>query len=260
MKTLIKLTFILILIFSCSNENKTKPKTDLAKKVNYGTIISEYLESRKNEPTLIFNNTYYPNKRFNIRLAENDIKWSEKDNALEIIINGTKVNTSEKVTLNNTWGENVDSVNFANTVRQIKFYESDSLLGFVLTNEPCSGLACSVNYQLIYDLKTKSESYFGRFKTGFELELYDFNHDSRIDFLSKTLYGRKEQMMDTTEFIMYSQTEKGNFQEFRTEEQNRFTFRHIYPAIYPGQNKDTVVDKFEENWIEKINNKVSQQR
>lgn len=123
---------------------------------------------------------------------------------LEIIINGTKINTLKKVTLNNNWGRSVDSVNFANNIRQIKLYESDSLLGFVLTNEPCTGLGCSVNYQLIYDLKTKSESYFGRFRTGFEFELYDFNHDSKIDFLSTTYHGGNVQMIDTTEFIMYS--------------------------------------------------------
>ena len=144
-------------------------------------------------------------------------------------------------------------MNFANNMRQIKLYEYDSMIGFVLTNEPCTGLGCSVNYQLIYDLKTKSESYFGRFRTGFEFELYDFNQDSRVDFLSKTFYGRNEQMIDTTEFIMYSQTEKGNFQEFKTEEQNRFTFKHIYPQAYPKRNKDSIREEFEENWIEKIN-------
>jgi len=250
MKSKIKLTFILILIFSCSKENKTKHTTDLTKKVEYGNIISDYLDSKKYEPTLIFNNPYDNNKKSNIRLGDNEIKWSEKENALEIIINGTKINTSKKVTLNYNWGNSIDSVNFANNVRQIKLYESDSLLGFVLTNEPCTGLGCSVNYQLIYDLKSKSESYFGRFRTGFELELYDFNHDSRIDFLSKTFYGRNVEMIDTTEFIMYSQTKKGNFEEFRTEEQNRFTFKHIYPE----RDKDSLMEKFEENWIEKINN------
>ena len=58
------------------------------------------------------------------------------------------------------------------------------------------------------------------------------------------------EMIDTTEFILYSQTKKGNFEEFRTEEQNRFTFTHIYPE----RDKDSLMEKFEENWIEKINN------
>ena len=107
---------------------------------------------------------------------------------------------------------------------------------------------------MIYDLKTKRESYFGRFRTGFEFELYDFNQDSKIDFLSKTFYGRNEQMIDTTEFTMYSQTKNGNFQEFRTVEQNRFTFKHIYPQIYPERDKDSLKEEFVENWIEKINN------
>ena len=60
-------------------------------------------------------------------------------------------------------------------------------------------------------------------------------------------------MIDTTEFIMYSQTEKGNFQQFRTEGQNRFAFKHIYPQIYPERNKDSLREEFEENWIENIN-------
>ena len=253
MKSVIKLTFVLLLIFSCSKEQKTKSEI-ITKKIDYGIIISEYLESKKYEPTVIFNNPYDINKKSSIRLLENEISWSEKDNALEIIINGTKINTFDKVTLNNNWGNSVDSVNFANNVRQIKLYESESLLGFVLTNKPCTGLGCSVNYQLMYNLKTKSESYFGRFRTGFELELYDFNQDSKIDFLSKTFYGRNEQMIDTTEFILYSQSEKGSFQEFKTKKQRRYSFKHIYPQIYPDRNKDSILEEFEENWIEKILN------
>ncbi len=103
-------------------------------------------------------------------------------------------------------------------------------------------------------MKTKKESYFGRFSTGFEFELYDFNQDSKIDFLSKTFYGRNEQMIDTTEFILYSQTKKGNFQEFKTEKQKRFSFKHIYPQVYPERNKDSILEEFEENCIEKILN------
>ncbi|WP_405368355.1 hypothetical protein [Nonlabens sp. Asnod2-A12] len=251
MKSVIKLTLVLILISSCSKKKTTESKI-ITKKIEYGIIITDYLESEKYKPTVVFNNPNYNNKKSIIRLLGNEISWSEKNNALEIIINGNKINTSDKVTLNNNWGNSVDSVNFANNVRQIKLYESESLIGFILTNEPCSGLGCSVNYQLIYDLSTKSESYFGRFRTGFELELYDFNQDSKIDFLSKTFYGRNEQMIDTTEFIMYSQIEKGKFAEFKTEKQKRFSFKHIYPQIYPDRNKDSILEEFEEHWIEKI--------
>jgi len=247
MKSVIKLTLILTLVFSCSKKQQVKPEINI-KKIEYGKIISDYLESKRIKPTLTFNN----NGKFAIRLLENNISWSEKNNALEIIIDGTKLNTSDKVTLNNNWGNSVDSINFANNVMQIKLYESDSLLGFVLTNKPCTGLGCSVNYQLIYDLRTNNESYFGRFRTGFEFELYDFNQDSKIDFLSTTFYGRNERMIDTTEFILYSQTKKGNFQEFKTEEQKRFSFKHIYPQIYPDRNKDSIKEQFEEHWTEKI--------
>ena len=45
-----------------------------------------------------------------------------------------------------------------------------------------------------------------------------------------------------------------DLQEFKTEEQSRFTFKHIYPKIYPERDKDSLIEEFVENWIEKINN------
>uniref|UniRef100_UPI00404A57BE hypothetical protein n=1 Tax=Flavobacterium sp. TaxID=239 RepID=UPI00404A57BE len=96
MKSLIKLTLVLLLIFSCAKEQKTKSEI-ITKKIDYGIIISKYLESEKHEPTIIFNNPYDINKKFTIRLLENEISWSEKDDALEIIINGIIINTSDKV-------------------------------------------------------------------------------------------------------------------------------------------------------------------
>ena len=216
--------------------------------IEYGVLVEEYLKTKSIEPTIVFNN----DGRSEINLLKHRISWRQnKDEiGIKIIIDGHIINTKDRVTLNNVWGTGIDSINFANSIQQVKIYEEDSLIGFVLTYEPCSGLGCGVNYQLIYCFKTKQLSCFGRFRTGFEFELYNFNSDNLPDYLSKTFYGRNNaQMIDTTLFVMYSQTKYGNFKEFKTNNQKGYWFKRIYSEF----GVESINEKFEENWIGKIN-------
>ncbi len=245
MKQTIKILTILTILVSCtSTPNKT---VELTKKVDYGKMIEEYLESKTIEPTVIFNN----HELKEIDLLEHKITWSDLEKGIEITVDGHKITTTDKVTSNAVWGPAVDSVNFANFLQQVKIYKYDSLIGFVLTSNPCTGLGCGVNYQLIYDLKTRKQTYFGLFRTGFEFELYNFNSDGRPDYLSKTYNGRNTQGIDTTEFVLYSQIKNGNFEEFKTDKQERFWFKHTYSEFKTDLNNEG----FEEKWIEKINEK-----
>jgi len=243
MKPIIKILTVLTILISCiSATNKTDYSTE---KVDYGQIIQEYLLTKTIEPTVVFNN----DGRKEIDLLEHKISWRDLEKGIEITVDGHTITTSDKVTSNAVWGSGVDSLNFANFIQQVKIYEYESLIGFVLTNTPCTGLGCSVNYQIIYDLKTKKQTYFGRFRTGFEFELYNFNSDDQPDYLSKTFYGRNAQGIDTTEFVLYSQTKNGDFVEFSTEKQQKFWFKHTYTEFQLNLDNE----KFEENWIEKIN-------
>lgn len=243
MKSTIKILTILTVLFICISANdKTDNSTE---KIDYGKMIEEYLRIKTIEPTVVFNN----DGRNEIDLLEHKISWLPFEKGIEISIDGHSIKTSDKVTSNPVWDTGVDSVNFANFLHQIKVYESDSLIGFVLTNTPCNGLGCSVNYPIIYNIKTKRQTYFGRFRTGFEFELYDFNSDDRPDYLSKTFFGRNAQGIDTTEFVLYSETVNGDFKEFQTKEQKKFWFKHTYTEFQ--MNLDN--EKFEENWTEKIN-------
>ncbi|MDR9417040.1 MAG: hypothetical protein RI564_12215 [Gracilimonas sp.] len=243
MKPTIKILTILTILISCiSATNKTDYSTE---KVDYGQMIQEYLQTKTIEPTLVFNND--GRKKFD--LLEHKISWRELEKGIEIIIDGYSIKTSDKVTSNAVWGSGVDSVNFANFLQQVKIYEYDSLIGFVVTNTPCTGLGCGVNYQIIYDLSTKKQTYFGRFRTGLEFELYNFNSDDRPDYLGKTFYGRNAQGIDTKEFVLYSQTKTGDFEEFTTDKQERFWFKHIYTELQSDLNNEG----FEEKWTEEIN-------
>ena len=243
MKQTIKiLTILIILISSISATYKTD---NLTEKVDYGQMVEKYLRTKTIKPTLVIENV----DKKELGLSKHKISWRELNKGIEITIDGQTINTSDKVTTNIVWESDVDNVNFANYLQQISLFEPESLIGFVLTSSPCSGLGCGVNYQIIYDLKTGKQTYFGRFRTGFEFQLYNFNSDRRPDYLSKTFYGRNVKGIDTTEYVLYSQTNNGDFEVFGTEEQKKFWFKHNYTEFQ--QNLDN--EKFEENWIEKIN-------
>jgi hypothetical protein len=243
MKTSIKILTVLTILISCITA--TDKTENSFKQVDYGQIIEDYLKTKTIEPTIVFNN----DGRKDFTLLNHKFSWKELKKGVEITIDGHTINTNDKVTLNPVWDSGKDSVNFSNYLQQIKIYEHDSLIGFVLTSSPCSGLGCGINYQIIYDLKTKKESYFGRFRTGLEFELYNFNSDDRPDFVSKTFFGRNAQGIDTTEFVLYSQTQNGDFTELKSEEKERFWFKHTYTEFQLNLDNE----RFEENWIEKIN-------
>lgn len=235
---------LLLLIFGCSRttDHKADASIDNIETTEYIEQIEKYLQSKRIEPTLILNN----NDRTIIEFLDYKIRWQENDKGIDLTINGKTINTANKITLNNVWGAGNDSVKYANYVSQIKLYESENLIGFMLTYIPCTGLGCGVNYQVWYNTKTGNESFFGRFNTGFDLELYDFNNDNKVDYLSKTFNGINAVLIDTTFYEMFSQTVDGRFVKFRNDKGESFWFKHIYSEL------DTIPDKFEEKWVDQI--------
>lgn len=236
---------IIILTLFISNISAIFQFDYSTKQNDYGKMIEDYLETKTIEPTVVFLN----DGRNEFNLLEYKFSWKQLTKGIEIIINNDTISTVDKKTSNPVWGTKTDNVGFANYLQQVNIYSFDSLIGFVLIYTPCSGLACGVNYQIIYDLKTKKSTFFGRFRTGFEFNLYNFNNDEQPDYLSKTFYGRNIQGIDTTEYVLFSRTENGDFEEYKTDEKNKFWFRYIYSDFIQNKNDE----KFEENWIEKIN-------
>ncbi len=242
MKPLLKLITVLTFLVSCIAA--TTRSDNPIQEIDYSQIIDEYLKTKIIEPTVVFNN----DGRKELDLLEHKLSWRKLKKGIEITIDAYIIRTTDNVTSNIVWGSTKDNVNFANQVQRVIIYKEYQLIGFVLTNAPCTGLGCHVNYQIIYDLTSRKETYFGRFRTGSEFELYDFNSDNRPDYLSKTFFGSNTQGVNTTEFVLYSQTTNGDFSKFESEEQKRFWFKHTYTASQRYLNNE----KFEEEWIEKI--------
>lgn len=241
-----RLTFIVLLsMLVCSCKEQIEDKKAENRTNGYEEVIENYLGGKILQPTFIYDvGALHVNSEGSTDLLDHHIEWRPLNNGIQITVNEDSFSTGDKITQNFVSGPMVDSVNFANSVGAIKFYQEYSLIGFSLNYSPCTGIGCSVAYQIIYDLETQQQSYFGTFRSNGQFELYDFNHDKIPDFLSKSYYGgNNPEGIDTILYECYSQTAQRTFKKHK-----EYWFRHIYKEK-PG---DPESDQFDESWIERI--------
>ncbi len=173
--------------------------------------IDAYFNRYKIQPMAIVLNTYTESE---ISIFYHKIKWIDKDGMNTIRIDGKLIDLETKVTLNPVWDKGGDSVKFINNWDEIKYYRlnGNEFIAVRMHFNPFAGLGCSVYYFLVYDFKNKTENYFGTFRTDEELNLYSFNNNDQIDYLSRTFVGDAQgatEMNFITE--LYSLNKKGAF-------------------------------------------------
>jgi hypothetical protein len=250
MKTF-SLLVLLTFVISCENakiknaEIKNKPiKTE--KSIN--ERLKNYFELYELKPLIVINNT--EGNQTEIIFSNHKINWLNKDEEIKVKIDNDLFSLKDKVTLNKVWENRKDSVDFVNNWEEIKLFKYDGkeLIGIRMNFAPCTGLGCSVSHFLIYDLKTKSKNFFGTFRTDNALKLYNFNNDDKVDYLSKTLNGDAHESTPI-EFVyeLYSMEKNGKFKEQRDNGGKIYQIKYI---TFP--NDTTKIDKFEQNWIMKI--------
>jgi hypothetical protein len=124
----------------------------------------------------------------------------------------------------------------------------EELIGIRMTFYPCTGLGCSVDYYLIYDLQTRTKNFFGTFRTANNLSLYNFNNDDKLDYLSKTFSG-DPQGSTPMEFIyeLYSMENNGHFVQQKNESGQAY---QIKQTTFP--NDTTKTEIFEQKWFKEI--------
>lgn len=123
-----------------------------------------------------------------IRFEDFFVSFSELDDSLKIYINKDTLNVHKLITQNIVEDEK-QPVDYANSLLEVNYYQKLNILMFLVHFYPCTGLGCGVNYQVVYHTKNKKMFAFGRFRTGFEMELYDY--DSSLPcYLSKSYEGR----------------------------------------------------------------------
>lgn len=119
----------------------------------------------------------------------------------QILINNDTLKIYEMQTENKVFGSR-DTVSYANMISKIKYYKEYELLLFGLYFYPCTGMGCGVNYQVIYNTNSRKSFVFGRFRTGDDMELYDYEGTFPY-YLSKSFTGRNAQGIDTVDYELY---------------------------------------------------------
>jgi hypothetical protein len=252
---------ILALFISCKND-KTQNTSPVFKKIlsakstekiNLEQTIEDRLkihfELNRITPSIIINNT--ENNQTEIQLSNHKIKWLNTDNETKIRIDNDLFTLKDKVTLNKVREDN-DSIDFANNWDEIKLYKHNDreYIGIRMSFVPCTGLACSVNYYLIYDIKTKTKSFFGTFRTDNELELFDFGNDDKIDYVSKTYIEQNDGV--TEEIInfyeLYSMEINGKF-NLQVDSRNK---PYFIKRTFNAETDKEIEEKFEQHWITNI--------
>ncbi len=245
MKRIILIVLVLIVLISC--HNRTDNKTDRTTKiVTIHDRLKNYFETFKLKPSIVLNNT--EGNKSEIQLGNHTIRWFDTENETKIKIDNDFFSLKDKSTLNKVW-DNHDSVDFVNNWDVIKLFNNNrEIIGIRMSFQPCTGLGCSVDYFLIYDILTKTKNFFGTFHTDNELDLFDFHNDDKLDYVSKTFKG-DAQGSTPMDFIyeLYSLDSNGQFKEQRNK--NGLTYQLKY-TTFP--NDTTLAEKFEQNWITKI--------
>lgn len=82
------------------------------------------------------------------------ISSSPIDQPLELYINNDTIVAHQLMTQNNV-EDGIQQVDYANALLEVNYYRNLNILMFLVHFYPCTGLGCGVNYQIVYDLKTK---------------------------------------------------------------------------------------------------------
>lgn len=171
--------------------------------------------SLKNSFTSNLDSLFYFDKNLKIETFDNNENF-------KIAINNDKFEVKKLQTLNDVWNGK-DSLHYTNQISKIKYYKDLDKVLLLLDFDMCTGLGCSVYYQIIYDLKTKNIQPFGRFRTGDDMNIYELNGENY--FLSKTFHGRNAQLKDTIFYDLFK-IEKVKNSAIKSKRIAEFTFEN----------------------------------
>ncbi len=240
-----------VLNISCVKEkNVQEVKIADAGKVwqseEYG--LDDYFKKNEIQPTAVFTNMHDASE---ILFFNHSVKWISKGGEIWMNIDGDVFRLDKGVTLNDVWGNDNDSVNYMNDWDEMKYYKykNSEMIGIRMYFDQCTGIGCSVNYFLLYDLKKKTKNYFGTFRTDNKLALYSFNNKGSVGYLSRTFIGDAQgatEMNFITE--LYSLNDNGVF--VLQKDLNGKPYQ-IIQTTFP--NDTTIVgDKVTVHWFENI--------
>ena len=226
--SLLAFSFILIVFnsYSIFAQQRNKYEVELDQ-------FEKELEYKKITPTY---RIQVENKE--IRFEDFFVSFSELDDSLKIYINKDTLNIYKLITQNIVEDEK-QQVDYSNSLLEVNYYQKLNILMFLVHFYPCTGLGCGVNYQVVYHTKNKKMFAFGRFRTGFEMELY--NYDSNLPcFLSKSYEGGNIEGIEKITYQLFPL-------DFSASELK--PLKNIFAQTVYDENKNEMIS-FQKQWLE----------
>ncbi len=246
------LSILLLMSFlaACTQNKKDNVESRMTVKKTEKAIsekLNDYFSGFEIEPSIIVNNT--EGNQATVQLAKHRVKWLDKEDETKIKIDEDLFSLKDKTTLNIVW-DGKDSVDFANNWDEIKLYKFNEreIIGIRMSYTPCTGLGCSVDYFLVYDVSTKTKNFFGTFRTDDKLALYNFGTDYRLKYISKTYSGDPKGITSISHlYKLYSMNDNGQFVE-----QNDSSGAAYQLTLRMSPDDTAGADTLEQHWITQI--------
>ncbi len=267
----------LCLLLCLSNQTGNHSRHAIVDKVEMqecGPSITERLRDHFDRyeirPDLVVNNNedfgVVKSKRRTIKLANHRIVWITKaannDVETSIKIDNETISLKKKISLNNADGDQKIELNLVNDWDQIKLYTlgNHEIIGITLTPIMCTGLMCGVSAQLLYDVTTKSKTFFGAFRANFDVKLFRFSQDDTPYYVTTNFDGDPHGVTTpaTVSYELYKIQSYGQFLIRTDTAGEKYFIKH---TIFPDREikGDEVVpkieltpDKLEHYWIKTI--------
>lgn len=219
--------------------------------------LRDYFEAAAIAPAALVNNDPGPGLRTKttiIPLPDHKIEWINTWNNDELLtsitIDGDLIPFKGLQTINVVDGLGKGKLDLIEDWRQARLYRvfDHDTIGIEMGANMCTGLMCSVGFQLIYDVKTRTASFFGTFRTESEINLYHLGNEDRIFYLSKTFIGAPNSSNSVvTEYDPYELTDDGHIREFRDKAGSKYWLKHQYHEFEFGK-----AQRLDQHWFEKI--------
>ncbi len=226
-------------------------------KANVEEKLKKYLSNREIKPSVVINNDYAgadAEREEVIKVSKHKVIWIYSYKETKIKINDDIFTLKDKSSLNKADGDGKIDSEIVNSWDEIKLFKRNNreLIGISMSRDFCTGLMCSVSFYLIYDLKTKSKTFFGKFRTDTELKLYDFKNNGSIDFLSTTnvSFSKTSGIEYSHIYEIYALDDKGNFNLQSDSNQKPYFIKRVFSS--DSEEEKELDEKFEQNWIEEI--------
>jgi hypothetical protein len=220
--------------------------------------LRDYFEASAVSPTMLVNNDSNPARRKSqttrIPIEGHEIEWVNVWNAdrlsTSIKIDGNLISFRGRKTVNIVDNQDRGELDLVENWRQAKLYElsGHDVIGIEMGPAMCTGLMCSVSFQLIYDVKSKTANLFGTYRADRDVNLYRLGNEDKVFYLSKTFIGAPNSPNPVvTEYDPFELTGDGKLREYRDKNDAKYWLRHQYSEFEFEKPQ-----KLDQHWFEKI--------